>query len=444
MTLSQPPRRQGSFVVWGGGDEVLILVQQWRAAGNHGGAVEAARIHRGLGHFEEAVVWYGRAAETEGVASGMRAQKLPEDGRKGVQKWYFSIGISGVEKEAAEMFREAGRIEEALDWLKSRALAGNRSAHEEAVLGFLEAGSVEDALDLLQQADYFSSHTLREAMRRLREMGRIEEALVWLKKQLEHDTPWKVFYPAEVGRVLRESGRADEALEWFIEQVEVGSQSAAYDAAQLLEDSGRVDEALTWYERAAADVVAEDRKGNIMASAGRMLRGAGRVDEAVVWYLRAAKEAGRPDAVSEAAATLREADRTEEALSLLQQHADADSGIAIGDPARMLTEAARLLSEAGRTDEAIAQLDRGAEVGDLDAANVRASMLREAGQIEKGLIGYRRAAEAGNSLALERAVAMLREAGRDEDAGRLQANGWEPDGSVARPWSARPQSAGHP
>jgi len=64
-------------------------------------------------------------------------------------------------------------------------------------------------------------------------------------------------------------------------------------------------------------------------------------------------------------------------------------------------------------------------------------MLREAGRVEEALAWYGRAADAGDPVAMGWAAEMLREAGRVEEATRLLAYGWEPDGSIAEPWSGK-------
>jgi hypothetical protein len=55
-------------------------------------------------------------------------------------------------------------------------------------------------------------------------------------------------------------------------------------------------------------------------------------------------------------------------------------------------------------------------------------------RVEAALPWYQRASDAGDGYALQKAVDMLNSVGEFEKAQCLLRYGWEPDGSIARPW----------
>jgi len=138
----------------------------------------------------------------------------------------------------------------------------------------------------------------------------------------------------------------------------------------------------------------------------------------------AAAEAGHTTALEQAADMLREAGRTEEAITFDRRAAEAGDTSGLG--------------QAGRTEEAVllhwlrlrVEFD---DIGDLGRA---AWMMELFGRTEEAITFYRQAAEAGDISGLGQAARMLEEAGRTEEAARLRRYGIEPGGRTADPWEA--------
>jgi hypothetical protein len=102
---------------------------------------------------------------------------------------------------------------------------------------------------------------------------------------------------------------------------------------------------------------------------------------------------------------------------------------------------AYLLRQTGRTQEAISWLPNRAETGDNDAAQKAVRPLLGRGDGEHAIDWLAHAAATGHRYALALTADVLAETGHTTDADKLRQYGWEPDGSIAEPWTAAAQDA---
>ncbi|MFE2100646.1 tetratricopeptide repeat protein [Streptomyces sp. NPDC059468] len=413
-------------------DEALDWYQRAADGGDSGAVWAVARLLNAAGHVEEALHWYRRAVEAVTdddlwIASGAPGERAPLDEVLARLGERAAEGDGEAVRVAAARLREAGRVREAIDWYQRAAEAGLDRARETAAELLAELGDVDEALDLLQEdAD----------------AGDV-------------DARWAL------ASMLREAGRTDAALDEYRRAAAAGSEDALWSLTALLCAEGRAAEAHEQLRSVRYESVPLSRAELADTVAG-MLEEADRTDEAISWYQQAADAGSRPSQ-ERAVELLGEAGRTDEAVGWLRRRADA------GD-----TETARTVAEvlagAGRIDEAITWYRRAAEQGDPCAAREAADMLARAGRSEDALdllrdlahaagdancwwkgagvlldLGrvdeavnwYQRAADCGYPLALPRAVQLLHTAGRVDESLRLRRFGWEPDGSIAGPWQVR-------
>ncbi|MEV4925535.1 tetratricopeptide repeat protein [Streptomyces roseoverticillatus] len=195
---------------------------------------------------------------------------------------------------------------------------------------------------------------------------------------------------SQLAVLLNKTGRASDALTLLDTRMQQGDERAAWIAINLLNGSGKLDEALSWYER-----IAEMGNPRALTRAACRLAFAGRTNEALTWYERA----------------------------FTSGHTDASWG------------AAHFLSRKGRLKEAASWHARRATTGDADGF-LEAADLLESIEPESALEQCQHAAAMGHPAALPSAIRLLRKMGRQLEADLLQKLGWEPDGSIAKPWDA--------
>ncbi|WP_217213720.1 hypothetical protein [Streptomyces sp. AC550_RSS872] len=141
------------------------------------------------------------------------------------------------------------------------------------------------------------------------------------------------------------------------------------------------------------------------------------------------------DAVTVSAPDIQSAQLTGEELVWIEQDATR-----IPTPAQLMDDLLPALKKLGRMEQAIRKYQALTDTDDnFDWPWMAARLLEEVGRVEEAMSWYFRAAEAGSPRALSAAVWMLRKAGRPQEGVRLYRFGWQPDGSIAVPWSALPK-----
>jgi tetratricopeptide (TPR) repeat protein len=166
-----------------------------------------------------------------------------------------------------------------------------------------------------------------------------------------------------------------------------------------------------------------------------MLMEAGRIEDAIAWFRRA----GDSHRAAEAVELLKDTERENKALRWLEIYATR-----YRSTQETITDLAPWMERSGSLTRAIERFQARAEAGEEFNAWVTARLFQQAGQVEEALRWYQRAAEEEDRTALPSAVWMLRTLGRTEDGSRLHRYGWEPGGSIARPWAILPEPSAPP
>jgi hypothetical protein len=134
----------------------------------------------------------------------------------------------------------------------------------------------------------------------------------------------------------------------------------------------------------------------------------------VITYCKDAADAGDTDAQWWAADLLMDAERTDEAISWLQERV-------------------------GRTDEVITYCKDAAEAGDTDALRWAADLLVEAGRTDEAISWLQARAETGDTAALWWVADLLEKAGRTDEVAWLRRYGIKPGGGIAERWAGEDQ-----
>ncbi|MFJ3722718.1 hypothetical protein ACIPYQ_09100 [Streptomyces sp. NPDC090045] len=341
-------------------------------AGDRGALLEAVRLLEAAGREEDALAWLQTRADPDALWEGVRLLKGDED------LWYQRDTAAdgddrGALREAVRLLEAAGREEDALAWLQTRADGGDHDA-------------------------------LAVAVRLLEAAGREEAALTWLRTRADTGDPYAL---REAARLLKAAGREQEEISWYRRAAEAGDSFALRRTAWLMKEAGRKEELIAWL-RTRADAGDRDALGVVVG----LLDEAGRKKEALAW-LRTRADSGHRDALGMAARLLEEAGREEEAITWYQRGADAGDSFALWDTVR-------LLEAAGRREELIAWLRTRADGGDRDALDMAARLLEAAGREGEAITWYQRAADSGDyfddRVALREAVRLLKKVGGEAEA----------------------------
>ncbi|MGN3955100.1 tetratricopeptide repeat protein [Streptomyces sp. WAC8370] len=362
-------------------------------------------------------------------------------------------------RNAVHILRETGRTDEADEWVRARAEAGDLYALE-------EVGRTAEALAGYERAaQEGDAEALAHAGALLRQEGRMDEAIDHFKRAARCGSSSG---DVEAADLLEQHGSAEEVIDWLRECANRDGRRGLMLGMQLLSTGKAEDfeEAFDWYQRAAEannpivigyatnqmrrmieigvigledaiewlEGLGEARNGESLGWAAELLQEAGQEGKALDWYRRSA-ERDNPRAMSRRAELLRCKGRTEEVIAWLKELSKKGSYPAAEEAA--MKKAADLLHEGGRTQEAIDWLRDRANEGDIHALGVGASTLRSAGQPDEALDWYKAAANAGY-FSLEEVASLLHEKGQTEEAARLLRYGLDPGGSVAEPWDAWP------
>ena len=395
---------------------------------------KAAELLRDSDRADEAITWLSRRVAT-GQSNCQRyvTELLVEKGQlEEAIAWLETLARAGdyyASELVAELLEEAGRAEEAISWLKNAAKASGYYLRRLAGK-LVDKGRSDEAIELCRHAaDNGDTYGRMLAAELLQEEGRVEEAITVLAVAAiggtdEHSASMRA---ARV-RMLRETGRDDEAITWLKDRAEAGDTAAAEMVTGLLLEMGQDDEAIAWLkDRAAAGDIAAVRL------AAAMLHEADRAEEMITWVSQLPHPGW--SALMQAADTLRELGRTEEAVTFYQRAADADDANVGTAWFQTTLRVVELLKSSGRTNEAIGWLTAQAEAGETRALEEAAFVLCNAGRTDEALIYLGRAIEADKyGISLMHAAITLRMTGYAEYADRMCRYGIEPGGSAAHPW----------
>jgi TPR repeat protein len=118
--------------------------------------VEKADELRAQGNFEEALVFYGMAAEEEPSRYRFGAAALSSEGRiDEAVEWYrrgFEGGDIGAAWRAGRVLREQGRDDEAIDWYQRGAYAGDSTALQRVAYLMRDRGRLDEAVHWAQRS----------------------------------------------------------------------------------------------------------------------------------------------------------------------------------------------------------------------------------------------------------------------------------------------------
>ena len=249
----------------------------------------AARMLEEAGRTEEAITLYQQAAEAGDAApwGGGRDAGGGGAGRGGdhllpagpPRPATFALGA------AARMLEQAGRVEEAITWLRSCAEAGDTGALGGAAEMLEQAGRAEEAITFYQQAAEAGDTRALGGGQDCGEAGRAEEAITWLRSCAEAGDPARW---AAAGRCR--AGRAEEAITLYQQAAEAcdtraaeaGDTGALGAAAGMLEKRGGPRRRSPSTSGAASAITATPRPATPMPWGRRpgSWRRAGRVEEA--------------------------------------------------------------------------------------------------------------------------------------------------------------------
>jgi tetratricopeptide (TPR) repeat protein len=235
-----------------------------------------------------------------------------------------------------------------------------RWRHYEPWLGELHDLLDDDAADADQEQPV-SDNAKIPAARRLRDAGRLDEALSTLRDALRASPHDPILY-SDAGTVCLLSNNVELAVDCFERAIGLCPQfaTAHYNLGAALERQGRAQEAIAEHRRAIAFLPG---LGNAYSRLGNLLQAQGEQAEAIECFRRARELLTNP------------ADQDlEEAKLLLAEgrHADAEPklrSVVLADPANSLAHAmlGDVLGEQGQFDEAIAELRKATEL-DSDRA----------------------------------------------------------------------------
>lgn len=405
-------------------------------------------------------------------------------------------GYAEASRSVAALLESAGRTDEAILWWRC-AVEGNDygGTIAEHVARLLESlGRDAEALHYWKRsADRGNPDALEKAGRRLEELGHLDDAARWWQRAADvasDDQDGTALYSARAGELLVRANRLEEALTWWLRAVETGSFMSRWAAVpQELHKTGQADEAAQLLRAHAADATHPDA---VIAECLRLLQDASdharsdpdrelvaehadaadrhqpsTTEPANPWYARRWDDMKRmaQGLVAEGAITdqlindlLGPADahrsisfefgsavlwvtgRREEAIRHCQQAAEQlnPSGGYTSDAHYAALRTVYLLRETNRTQEAIQWLQERAETGDYDAAQKATWLLLETGDGERAIRWLQDAAAAGHRYALTLTADVLAKTGHTTDSEKLRQYGWEPDGSIAVPWTVAP------
>ncbi|MER6956400.1 hypothetical protein [Streptomyces sp. NPDC000618] len=200
-------------------------------SGGAGDCHVLARLLHRQGRTEDAITWWKRLMDTKDLDDG---------------------DYEYVLREATDAMAEAGKVEEAIVWLRELADRGNWYARSEVV-------------------------------ERLKALDRVDEAVRWLKDYAtpqantigDHTVGW-------VADLLEDDGRAPEALAWLQQWATAGDWPALARAVASLQARGRTEEAFRWLADEGPSSPAGVDRTRALCRMGCLLHAAGRRSLALI------------------------------------------------------------------------------------------------------------------------------------------------------------------
>ncbi|GEB61842.1 sel1 repeat family protein [Streptomyces gardneri] len=135
-------------------EEALALYEQEAAGGRRGAVANVAAVHEQLGRATEAVIWYQRAAE-EGdlgalghaarLMTGLMGPDEPFAWLRSCADRHAEDGYPDQRSVVAELLQDAGRTDEALDWLRHASRTGDPYAWSQYAKVLESAGRTAEA-----------------------------------------------------------------------------------------------------------------------------------------------------------------------------------------------------------------------------------------------------------------------------------------------------------
>jgi hypothetical protein len=302
----------------------------------------------------------------------------------------FAYGDNSAHDGLAGLLARQGRVDEAIEGLRTQAEAGSNPAANRLAKLLAEQGHVAELRARADSGDDFAAYRLAEL---LAEQGHVAE----LRARADSGDD---FADRRLAELLAEQGHVEELQT----RADAGSNPADRRLTKL-----RLAELLAW-QSYVPELQPRAETLDRLAAADRL------AEQGHVAELRARADSGDDFAAHRLAELLAE----QGGIAELQARADARDDIA----ARRLAE---LLAEQGRVEEAIEVLRAGADAGDILAARRLAELLAKQGRVEE-LFKEVHAGTAGAARCLIDQLATL---GRGDEAERLRRFGLNPDGSIA-------------
>jgi tetratricopeptide (TPR) repeat protein len=318
---------------------------------------------------------------------------------------YVGTGWEEAAETAAGFLAGEGRADDVFALLGPRV---GDSYHARALIRLAEGlGRDEEVLELLPvvSPDHRAPHHAVELRARILErQGRVDDALLFLRAQIDGGRAVSVNHVEQAADILIRHGRLAGVRDLAAGR---GGEYAAMRLAVSLAARGETDEAL-----AELSPFIDGGSLNAAALAARLLAEAGRADEALEVLRLASAAHGNPDGVVEMLADLLAGQgRTDEALAL----ADGLAGHPHWTPDMVLMLRVRALAASGQRDQAIAEIRSHPNVGEWWVACPLAGLLAENGQPEDAIAVLRQpgCTEGGNRTFL---AELLAQEGRVQEA----------------------------
>ncbi|WP_413101037.1 tetratricopeptide repeat protein [Streptomyces sp. Inha503] len=340
-------------------------------------------------------------SDSERFIIGVNASRAAPDVALSAWRPLADNGVAAAEFNVGVLLRELGKAEEAELWLR-RALASGYS--DAAInLGILlgETGRVEEGEKTLRLVEGSPLGAMNLGIL-LASTGRTEEAEVTYRRALDGGFP----YATPLANLLMIQGRYKEAEEMFLRSLGAGDSDAAVNFGNLLLEMGRVEDAEAMYRQGV-----ETSSPSADYNLGLLLAKLGRDEEAARMY-RSAIDSGNIEAAFNLGNLMVKSKNLGEAAELFRlavRSGHTGAAVNLGN----------LLADKGRIEEAEKMYRHAESLGDPSGALNLGILLCDLGRPEDAENAYRRAKEAGSVDAVVNLGALLMDFGRHDEAEQL-------------------------
>ncbi|MER5386187.1 hypothetical protein ABT040_39110 [Streptomyces sp. NPDC002688] len=229
----------------------------WRraASAEHPDSWVCFQYARSLARNEElpdALVWYQRSVEagerrTFPAIEAWEAELLASQGKTEADLTRWRLTYAATTTLLGKPLRRwSAPLDEKLSWLFELTDRGHPSAMGYAISRLCQAGRESEALAwALELAERGDERAPEEVAELYAEAGELDLALQWWERSAQHASLEYVAYRAG-GQALREAGRTQDAVQWLRRAVEAGDVDFTGLAVELYETLERQEEALTW------------------------------------------------------------------------------------------------------------------------------------------------------------------------------------------------------